>query len=160
MILLPVILALVSGLLISVQGISSSIGGKMVGTPMMIFWLSLVQAIPVLFYAIFSRNGMSLTASLQGWKWFLISGILGIIIIASLNLSISKSDALLVFVLVVLGQIIGSAVADRIGLFGIKVQPIGALKIIAILVIAAGTGLLYYSDNQTKHNYEHHVKKS
>lgn len=159
MIILPIILALVTGLLISVQGISSSIGGKMVGTPMMIFWLSTVQAVPVLLYAVIEKNGVSLVTSLQGWKWYLISGVLGIVIISSLNYSIAKSDALLIFVLVVLGQIIGSAAADRIGLFGIKVQPISMLKIAAIVVIATGTGLLYFADYQATHNYAHHVKK-
>lgn len=63
------------------------------------------------------------------------------------------------FVLVMLAQIIAFAIADQIGLFGIKVQPISILKVVAILIIAAGTGALYYANQQSEHNFAHHLKK-
>jgi bacterial/archaeal transporter family-2 protein len=160
MIFIPVLLSFLAGLLIAVQGVVNSVGSKMMGTPWMIAWLSLVQSLPVLIYAIVHKSNFSLMDSLQGWKWFLFSGFLGIAILSSLTFSISKSDALLVFVLVILGQIIGSAVADMIGLFGIKVQPLSMLKITTILIIIAGTGLLYFADYQTSHNYAHQLKKT
>lgn len=160
MIILPIIIAFVAGLLISVQGVVNGVGSKIIGTPWMIGWLSLVQALPVLIYALVHKSNISLGDSMQGWKWFIFSGFLGIAVLTSLIFSISKSDALLVFVLVILGQIIGSSVADKIGLFGIKVQPFGMLKIAAILIIIAGTGLLYFADYKTTHNYEQKLKKT
>ena len=159
MVLWPILLAFASGLLITVQGVSSSVGSKIVGTPVMIFWLSLIQAVLALSYVLFSKKSVSLGAMMQGWKWYLVSGLLGVAIVAFMNYSIAETDALLVFVLIVLGQIIGSALADQIGLFGTKVHPMTLMKAAAILVILIGTGLLYYADYASHHNYAQHVKK-
>ncbi|GAA3325920.1 hypothetical protein GCM10020331_059740 [Ectobacillus funiculus] len=40
------IVALASGALIAIQGVSNSVGSKLIGAPAMIAWLSVVQAIP------------------------------------------------------------------------------------------------------------------
>ncbi|MFB9761436.1 hypothetical protein [Ectobacillus funiculus] len=44
------IVALASGALIAIQGVSNSVGSKLIGAPAMIAWLSVVQAIPPLIY--------------------------------------------------------------------------------------------------------------
>jgi len=51
-----------------------------------------------------------------------------------------------VFVLMVLGQIIGATIADQIGLFGLQVKHVTLLKIISIIIILLGVFLLFKSD--------------
>ncbi|SFD97571.1 Putative inner membrane exporter, YdcZ [Thermoanaerobacter thermohydrosulfuricus] len=50
------------------------------------------------------------------------------------------------FVLMVLGQIIGATIADQIGLFGLQVKHVTLLKIISIIIILLGVFLLFKSD--------------
>jgi transporter family-2 protein len=138
--------ALASGLLISIQGVSNSIGSKLIGTPAMIIWLSVVQAIPPLVLLFWQKPSMGIGASiLQGFKWYTISGMIGMIVITALSFAIPNLGALSVFVIVVLGQIIGAAVIDQFGLFGSPVIPVSPLRIVSICIIAVGVALLLKS---------------
>jgi bacterial/archaeal transporter family-2 protein len=144
---LSLIASLISGLLISLQGVSNSVGSKLIGTPAMIAWLSVVQAIPPLILLFWQKPSMGIGASiLQGFKWYTISGMIGIIVITALSFAIPNIGALSVFVIVVLGQIIGAAVIDQIGLFGNPVIPISPLRIVSIGIIAIGVALLLKSE--------------
>ncbi|MGK3945706.1 DMT family transporter, partial [Streptomyces caeruleatus] len=62
--------------------------------------------------------------------------------VVGITVSISKIGALVTFVLVVLGQIITSAIIDHFGLLGMEINPINLLKITSILIILVGVFLL------------------
>ena len=146
MYIVSLIAALASGLLIAVQGVSNSVGSKLIGAPAMIIWLSVVQAIPPLILLFWQRPAMGIGASiLHGFKWYTISGMIGMIVITALSFVIPSLGALSVFVIVVLGQIIGAAVIDQIGLFGSPVIPITPLRVVSICIIAVGVALLLKS---------------
>jgi transporter family-2 protein len=144
---LSIILAFIVGYFISVQGVFNSIGSKLIGGPALVAWLSLVQLIPPLVYILIKSPAVGLTQSLSiGFKWYFVSGILGIIIVSSLSWSIGNVGALTVFVLVVLGQIIGSALADQFGMFGSPIKPLNTLRLVSIGIIVAGVLLLVRSE--------------
>lgn len=144
--IISIIAALISGIAISVQGVSNSVGSKLIGMPAMIVWLSIVQAIPPLILLFWHKPVMGIGASIfQGFKWYTISGVIGMIVITALSFAIPNLGALSVFVIVILGQIIGAAVADQIGLFGNPVIPITPLRIVSIFIIALGVALLLKS---------------
>lgn len=146
MYIVSLIAALASGLLIAIQGVSNSVGSKLIGAPAMITWLSVVQAIPPLILLFWQKPTMGIGASIvQGFKWYTISGMIGMIVITALSFAIPNLGALSVFVIVVLGQIIGAAVIDQIGLFGSPVIPITPLRIVSICIIAIGVALLLKS---------------
>ncbi|MFP3125988.1 DMT family transporter [Ectobacillus funiculus] len=146
MYIVSLIAALASGLLIAVQGVSNSVGSKLIGAPAMITWLSVVQAIPPLILLFWQKPSMGIGASiLHGFKWYTISGMIGMIVITALSFAIPNLGALSVFVVVVLGQIIGAAVIDQIGLFGSPVISITPLRIVSICIIAVGVALLLKS---------------
>jgi transporter family-2 protein len=143
--------ALISGYLLSIQGVSNALGSKLMGTPALVATMSLVQALPPLILVLMKSPAIGWGAALShGWKWFVISGVIGIIVVSSLSFSITNLGALTVFVLVILGQIVGAAIADQIGLFGTPVKPMNTMKIISILVIALGVFLLIKSEPKPK----------
>ncbi|OIJ22079.1 hypothetical protein BKP45_05235 [Anaerobacillus alkalidiazotrophicus] len=146
-------MALLGGLLISVHGIVNSVGAKVIGLPAVIVLYSVIQAIPALIYILIKQPSLGLTATLvQGFKWYLISGLIGVTIVSIVTLSISNIGALTAFVLVVLGQVIGAAIADHFGLFGTEVKPLNVMRLISIVVIVAGVGLLIKSESVEKKN--------
>lgn len=140
-----------AGLLISVHGVINSAGAKVIGLPTMIAWFSIIQALPAIILILFKQPSIGIGGSLiQGFKWYLVSGILGVSIVTVMTLSISQIGALTAFVLVVLGQVIGAAIADHIGLFGIEIKPVNAMRIVSIVIILAGVGLLIKSESLAK----------
>jgi transporter family-2 protein len=154
---ISITLAFVVGYLISVQGVFNAIGSKLIGGPALVAWLSLVQLIPPLVYILVKSPAIGLAESLSvGFKWYAVSGILGIIIVSGLSWSIGNVGALTVFVLIVLGQIIGSALADQFGLFGSPMKPLNTLRLVSIGIIVAGVLLLVRSEqvDQAKGNDE------
>lgn len=151
MIFFSLVISFISGLLITVQGVSNSVGSKTIGTPYMLIWLSLVQIIPPMVFLWFKHPAIDFGPSIvQGFKWYFISGSIGIIVVTALSFSIAHTGSLSVFVLVVLGQIIGAAIADQIGLFGTPVAPVKPLRLLSILIIVAGVLLLLKTDLSSK----------
>lgn len=141
------LLALFSGMIVSIQGIINSEGAKIIGLPTMLVFFSFVQLMPALFYILIKKPTLGVALSLKrGWKWYILSGLLGTTIAMVMALSISKIGALTVFVLVILGQIIASAIADQVGLFGIKKKKVNKMMLISMMFIIIGVTLLIVSD--------------
>lgn len=150
MYIISLIAVLISGLLISIQGVSNSVGSKLIGMPAMIAWLSVIQLIPALILFFWYKPSIGIGASIvQGFKWYTISGLIGIIVIAALSFAIPNIGALTVFVILILGQIIGAAVIDQFGLFGSPVIPLSPIRIVSICIIAVGVALLLKSGQES-----------
>lgn len=142
------IFALIGGVTVGILGVVNSAGSNVIGIPAMLAFFSIVQAIPAFIYILIKKPSLGVVGSLKrGWKWFLVSGLIGAFIVTILTLAISKIGALTAFVLVVLGQIIASAIADHFGFLGIEAKPISMMKIVSITIIIAGVVLLVLSDS-------------
>jgi bacterial/archaeal transporter family-2 protein len=100
----------------------------------MIIGVSIVQAIVA--GAILMREGWNLASSFSS-PWMIVAGGLGVLMMFSVSSSISSIGTLSVFILVISGQIISSAIIDHFGLFG-SAHPISLQKIGSIFVIMIG----------------------
>lgn len=142
------VLALIGGLMIGIHGVVNSAGASAIGLPAMLAFFSIVQALPAIIFILIKKPSHGIVGSLmRGWKWFVVSGFMGATIVTVMTLSISKIGALTAFVIVVLGQIIASAIADHFGLFGIEAKPMNRMKLVSIIIIVAGVSLLVFSDS-------------
>lgn len=134
--------------MISIQGVINSSGSNVIGLPAMLAFFSIAQALPALIFILIKRPSLGIKGALnKGWKWIVVSGLVGTTIVTVMTLSISEIGALTAFVLVVLGQIIASAIADHFGFLGIEKQPLNATKVVSILIIFVGVALLVISDS-------------
>jgi transporter family-2 protein len=132
--LISVILAFSAGMLGALQGAINAQIGKASGQYAMIIGVSLIQAF--IASMILMRGGWSAFASVSS-PWMIVAGALGVIMMFSVSSSISSIGTLSVFVLVILGQIISSALIDHFGLFG-TTRPLSLQKIGSIFVIMLG----------------------
>lgn len=111
-----VLVALLAGMLGSLQGSMNSELGKGWSLAAMVFAVSIVQSILALFWLL-AHKTFSLTVFTE-WKVFL-AGAFGVLIMASIAWSISKSGALTAFTVVIFGQLLFSAISDSFGWFGV-----------------------------------------
>jgi len=141
--------ALLAGLMLGTQGVINSSGAKAVGLPTMLAFFPIVQGMPTLMYIFLKQPSLGISGSIAGgWEWFVITGLMSIAIVIGMTLSISRIGALTAFVLVVLGQIIASAIADNFGLLGMEVKSINITKVSGIFIIIAGVLLLIKSNSE------------
>lgn len=128
------LLAFAAGLFAAVQGAINAFIGKTTGQYIMIIGVSIVQVIVALFF--YYRSGG--VFAVQMIPWMAIAGAMGVGIMYSVSASVGNIGTLLVFVLVILGQIVASTFIDHFGFFGTPRQPINLHKVGSLLVILAG----------------------
>lgn len=131
---ISVLLAFSAGLLGALQGTINAQAGKVFGQFAMIIGVSLTQVF--IASMILMREGWSAFAPVFS-PWMIVAGALGVIMMFSISSSISSIGTLPVFVLVILGQIIASALIDHFGLFG-TTRPLSLQKLGSIFVIMMG----------------------
>ncbi|MGC5327623.1 DMT family transporter [Brevibacillus sp. SYSU BS000544] len=128
------LLAFGAGLFLSVQGAINSFIGKTTGQYVMIIGVSIFQVIFASFFLL--RAGGSLPINII--PWLAIAGAMGVGIMYSISASVGNIGTLLVFVLLILGQIFASSFIDHFGALGTPKQPLNLHKIGSLLVILAG----------------------
>jgi bacterial/archaeal transporter family-2 protein len=134
--IMSVFLAVLAGLMSAVQGTVNAGIGKTNGQYVMIIGVSIVQAI--VSGIILLKNGWPPSSSNLFSPWMILAGILGVGIMFGVSSSIGSIDPLTVYVLVILGQIITSAVINHFGILGVPRMPVTPQKIASILIILLG----------------------
>ncbi|MBE3594090.1 MAG: DMT family transporter [Candidatus Carbobacillus altaicus] len=139
----------IAGILISVQGITNTIGSRLISLPMMVLTLSFVQTIPPLIWLFKHLPSLGWWHALtHGARFYIVSGLIGVYVVSTLSLAVGRIGSLTAFVVVILGQIIGGAIIDHFGLLGADVRPITWVKLISIILILSGVILLFYGEQQ------------
>lgn len=126
--------AFLAGMLGALQGTINAHVGKSSGQYAMIIGVSLIQVLVASF--ILLRGGWGAFASVSS-PWMIVAGALGVIMMYCVSTSISSIGTLSVFVLVISGQIISSAIINHFGILGMA-QPLTLRKIISIGIILIG----------------------
>ncbi len=76
------------------------------------------------------------------WAW--LGGLLGAWMVATAAILAPKMGVTLLFASIVLGQLIVSMVADHWGWVGLNVKEISAPRILGVVLVALGVGLVAY----------------
>jgi len=137
------VLAFSAGLLGVVQGVINAHIGKAHGYYGMIIGVSAIQIVVSLLLV---RRAVSApTLHLNLLPWMIIAGCLGVGIMFGVSYATGTVGALPVFVLMIAGQIIASAVIDHFGIMGLPRVPFNLSKLGSILVILTGVWWLVKS---------------
>lgn len=131
------IVALVSGLLMSIQGVFNTRVQEKAGTwftNAIVHGVGLITSLVVL---IFVRDA-NLTGLKAVNKWYLLGGVLGAGIVYSVILAITKLGPAQATMLILIAQLIGSYLIEIFGLFGTEKVDFSWLKVLAIGIIIAG----------------------
>lgn len=136
--------AIVVGIMVSAQPplnaiVSRSVGSAFGATAIQIL-VALVCALLVLFIT-GSGEISRRTLSAVPW-WAYMAGVFGAIFVASGVVIAPVTGALVFFVCIVAGQLLGSMLADHFGAFGLQVREISLARVLGLILVITGAVLV------------------
>ncbi|MFI5003989.1 MAG: DMT family transporter [Solirubrobacterales bacterium] len=140
---LAVALAVGAGALVGMQAPVNSRLGRAVGSVQAASLSFLVGTIALLVIAALARGGLGTYSKVSGAPWWaLIGGLLGAVYVTVAILTVRTLGASSLTAAVITGQLVISVAIDRFGLLGIERQPIGAQRILGLVLLVAGVVLM------------------
>lgn len=136
--MLGILLALAAGMFAAVQTSINTQVNQRVGlweATALVHFVGLVFGIVMMF--IFSRN-ISFRPLLDINKFYLMGGVFGVLIVSSAITSFTLLGAAYATILILLAQIVASAIIDNYGLFGMQTIPMDFQKVLGAVVILIG----------------------
>jgi len=147
MIYIGLIVALLGGIFISLQGGINGMMGNQVGIFTTVIVPVYTQVI-ILSIILASRkelweNISKLKEIKHGVLFLVISALLGLGIMTSLTFSIMKIGPLIAFAIVIFSQLLTSMIIENHGFFNSIQNPINGFKIAGLALMLLGVGLFY-----------------
>ena len=135
------LIALVSGAAITLQGQFMGLLDRTLGTKESVFITYGSGGLLVTLLLLASRGG-NLRAGV-GLPWYAFTtGILGLVIVGSIGFVVPRMGVARAFTLIVASQFLMAAVIDHFGLFGATVRPVDAARAVGMVVMMAGVWLV------------------
>jgi transporter family-2 protein len=136
--------AIVVGTMVSAQPplnaiLSRSVGSAFGATAIQIF-VALCCALLVLFITGSGEISRRTLTAVPWWAY--LGGVFGAIFVASGVVIAPVTGALVFFVCIVAGQLLGSMLADHFGAFGLQVREISLPRVIGLAMVLAGAILV------------------
>ncbi|MFK0310683.1 DMT family transporter [Pseudomonas sp. NPDC090233] len=141
---LPLVLALVAGMVLPYQAASNAAVGRTLGHWLWGAFTSLtISSVVVIAALLILRVPMpDLGKAVQGPWWLWVGGVLGALYVAAAAALTPKLGTAGFLVLVVAGQILTSVVVDHFGLMGVTSKPVSLPRIAGVVLILAGVFLV------------------
>jgi transporter family-2 protein len=134
-----IIMALLSGAFLPIQGGINTRLGKEIASPVHASLISfLVGAVVVLIYALFARQQVQLGGLKTAPVYLWTGGLLGAFYVTVIILAFPKIGPALTFGLVVAGQMIMSVLLDHFNILVVQPHPINIWKLLGVCLIIAG----------------------
>ncbi|MCR4403367.1 MAG: DMT family transporter [Firmicutes bacterium] len=137
------LVALVSGVAMAVQGSINARLGKVVGQWEAVFVVHIVGLVSVSFLLFAMKMGGGDLGRVTKGPWYgPLGGIIGVLIVWGVMSSIPKLGAAIATTSIIVGQVLTALLIDHFGLFGLRSMPLTWLKGLGLLLLAAGAKLL------------------
>jgi transporter family-2 protein len=139
--LVLVLIAALGGIAVAIQSPLSNMIGRRLGSMESVFIVHIGGAILAAIILAFSRGGQ-----LAGWTqvpWYaLCAGFLGLVVIGAINITIPRIGAASTTTLIVVAQLIISALIDQMGWFEVGIRPITLARLSGIAFLVLGAWLM------------------
>jgi transporter family-2 protein len=132
------------GCLIALQAPINAGLAKAIGPRQSAFVSFLIGTVLLLGVAAFARGGLAQikdVGHVPAW-YYLTGGLLGAAYVSTVLVTVKTLGAGPVTAATVAGQLTASLVVDQFGLLGVTKSPITAVKLVGVLLLAAGTFLI------------------
>jgi transporter family-2 protein len=140
---LSLLLALVAGITMAIQGSLNAILGKAVGLLEATFVVHLVGTITIVMALLLLRLGKNGLSQIGQAPWYaVLGGVLSVLIIYTVVASISKLGVANATTMIIIGQISTAVIIDHFGMFGLKEIPFTWWKLAGIALLATGAKLM------------------
>lgn len=136
--------AVFTGMVISTQPALNGMLGRALGSSYGATLISVGVAFvgAVVLALLMGRGGMT-RAALGSVPWYVyLAGLAGTVFVAGGTVIAPVTGALVFFVCVVAGQLIGAMLADHFGAFGLAVREISVLRLAGLVLVIAGALLV------------------
>jgi len=138
-----VILTAATGGLVALQAPVNSILGRAIGTWQAAFVSFAIGTVALAAIAALATGGLGQVSGVRNVSWvYLTGGLLGAAYVTTILVTVRTLGAGGIVAATIAGQLTISVVIDHFGLVGVAKQPITALKILGIALLALGTYLV------------------
>lgn len=135
--LISIVLAIISGIAMSVQGVFNTRVSEKIGLWEMIVIVQGIAAVSAILLSFFFKTG-DFHELKNVNKFYLLGGLIGVIITLTVVKSISSMGATLGISIILVAQLLAAALIDSLGLFGSEKITFRLREIIGVLVMISG----------------------
>ncbi|MTD42857.1 EamA-like transporter family protein [Conexibacter sp. W3-3-2] len=137
------VLTVVAGGLIALQAPINSTLGRTVGTFQAAFLSFALGTVALACIAALASGGLDAIRDARTLPWYYVTGgLLGAVYVASVLVTVRELGAGGVTAATIASQLTISVLIDRFGWLGAEQQPITATKVVGIVLLVAGVGLV------------------
>ncbi|WP_461811673.1 DMT family transporter [Faecalimonas sp.] len=138
------LIALLSGALMSVQGVFNTQVTKVTGMWVSNAWVQLSAFLFCLVAWIFSGRDSVVTIAKVEPKYMLLGGVIGAGITWTVIKSMEKLGPAKAVLIIVISQLLIAYVIEVLGLFGVEKQPFEWRKVIGMIIALIGVGIFQW----------------
>ena len=139
------ILAMVLGVLVTVQPLLNTILARSIGSPYgaTTVAIGLACLFGIAFISVFGNGGEISARTLTGVPWWVyLTSVIGVLYVAGGVVVAPVTGAFLFFVCIIGGQLIGSAIMDHLGAFGLPVREFSIQRFAGLALVLGGAILV------------------
>jgi transporter family-2 protein len=141
--ILALVIALVAGISMAIQGSINSRLGQTIGNWEAILIVHVVGLATILIILFVFGAGRGDIARVTQAPWyFSLGGLIGVLIVWGVVSSIPKLGVAVATTSIIVGQTLTALIIDHFGLFGLDPTPFTWFKGLGLVLLAAGAGLL------------------
>ncbi|MEW6624148.1 MAG: DMT family transporter [Bacillota bacterium] len=141
--IIVLLIALASGILMAVQGSLNSAFAKIIGLLEATFVVHATAALILVIALFLFKLGQGNFANYDQVPWYLyLGGAIGILITYGVVATIPKVGVAIATTAIIVGQVTTACLVDHFGLFGLQKIPFTWLKLVGIILLAAGAKLM------------------
>ena len=140
--LFALVLALLSGVAMAVQGSLNAALAKITGLLQATLVVHLTATITVVLLLLFPLSPGSLGRIIQAPWYLLLGGIIGVLITYGVVASIPRAGVALATTAIIVGQVTTALIIDHWGLFGLEKIPFTWWKALGLVLLASGACLM------------------
>jgi transporter family-2 protein len=136
--------AILVGVLAALQPVVNGILARAVGSPFGAGFISIAVSLAgtLLLLGIAGRGDLSrATLATVPW-WVYLAGLVGPVFVIGGIMIAPVTGALAFFMFVVAGQLLGAAIVDHIGAFGLEIRPASLIRLLGLGLVLAGALLV------------------
>jgi transporter family-2 protein len=136
--------AVLLGVSVSLQPLMNAVLARAIGSPFGAAAISITVAAvgAAAMVAVTGRGDMSRAALASVPWWIYLAGFVGTLFVVGGVVIAPVTGAQLFFISVIAGQLIGAALADHFGLFGVTVRPLSLERTLGLALVLGGALLV------------------
>lgn len=140
---IPLLLALVAGILIAVQAPTNAILAKASGSPVVAAFISFFVGTIALGALVAATSGRVFTPELRDVPWYAwVGGLYGAVFVAVAAFAAPRIGIGVLLTAAIAGQLLAALILDHYGFFGLPRQPVNLTRIAGVALVLAGAALV------------------